>query len=145
MKRGLSLIFVSMLAIAFCLVGTGCSRSDMEKGESIVDSVIDEATKLGDYSVKIESCRRAKDFEGKDVVIVKYLFSNNNDDNSAAFYLSFDDTVYQNGVGLNESYVLEESANYDSDAHMKEVKKGSSIEIERAYELNDTETDRSRG
>ena len=55
--------------------------------------------------------------------------------------MSFDDTVYQNGVGLNESYVLEESANYDSDAHMKEVKKGSSIEIERAYELNDTETD----
>ncbi|MBO5725857.1 MAG: DUF5067 domain-containing protein, partial [Clostridia bacterium] len=81
------------------------------------------------------------DYANKDVVIVKYKFTNNNDDEATAFYLTFDDAVYQNGVGLNEAYVLKDSANYNADNQTKEIKKGASIEVEAAYELNDTTTD----
>lgn len=49
--------------------------------------------------------------------------------------------VYQNGIGLNECYVVSESANYSSANQSKEIKKGSSIIVEEAYILNDTTTD----
>ena len=48
---------------------------------------------------------------------------------------------YQNGVGLNSAFVLDDSANYSSDNQTKEIKKGASIEVEVAYELNDTTSD----
>lgn len=96
---------------------------------------------LGDYSVVIDSCRLAESFDGKPVVIVKYIFTNNKNDDATAFSFAFDDAVYQNGVGLNGAYVLKDSANYNSDNQTKEIKKGASIEVEVAYELNDTTTD----
>lgn len=97
------------------------------------------SSSLGNYDIVIESCRLAEDFEGKSVVIVKYKFTNN-DDEPIAFFTALDDNVYQNGVGLNGSYVLDESANYSADNQTKAIKKGSSIEVEVAYELNDTTT-----
>lgn len=51
------------------------------------------------------------------------------------------DEVYQNGVGLNGAYFLDDSANYNAENQTKEIKKGASIEVEVAYELNDTTTD----
>lgn len=96
---------------------------------------------IGKYSVVIDSCRLVKDYEGKDVVIVKYIFTNVADTDPAAFYLAFNDAVFQNGVGLNKAYVLADSANYNDDNQTKEIKKGASIDVEVAYELNDTTTD----
>ena len=116
-------------------LGSG-EESETDQGSGSADN-----TSIGDYSVEIVSCRLAKDYANKDVVIVKYKFTNNNDDEATAFYLTFDDAVYQNGVGLNEAYVLKDSANYNADNQTKEIKKGASIEVEAAYELNDTTTD----
>ena len=42
---------------------------------------------------------------------------------------------------FNEAYVLKESANYEPDNQTKEIKKGATIEVEVAYELNDTTID----
>ena len=94
---------------------------------------------LGDYNVVIESCRLAEDWEGKPVVIVKYKFTNNDED-PAAFWIALNDAVYQNGVGLNEAFIVEDSANYSSDNQMKEIKKGATLDVEIAYILNDTTT-----
>ena len=97
-------------------------------------------TALGDYNVKIVSYRLAKDYEGKDVIIIKYNFKNNAD-KAIAFNIALDDSAYQNGVGLNEAYVLAESAKYSSDNQTKQLQKGSSLDVEAAYELNDKKTD----
>ncbi len=86
------------------------------------------------------SCRLAKDFEGKDVLIVKYKFTNNSD-KAANFMFAFKDSVFQDGIGLNESYVLDDSAKYSADNQQKDIKPGSSLDVECAYELNDTKTD----
>lgn len=96
---------------------------------------------LGDYIVEIDSCRMAKDYEGKPIVIVKYIFTNVSDDSPAAFLYTFDAAVYQNGIGLNESYFVDDDANYDSGNQTKEIKAGTTIEVEIAYELDDTTTD----
>lgn len=95
---------------------------------------------LGDYSVVIDSIRFAETFDDKKAVIVKYVFTNNKAENASSFMATFDDNVYQNGVGLNPAFILKDSAKYSADNQTKEIKKGASIEVEVAYELNDTTT-----
>ena len=136
-------LLVSML-FTMSIIFNGCviESSDTD-AKSTTEKPKDSASKddsLGKYGLEIKSCRLAKDYEGKSIVIVKYVFTNN-DDEAAAFYLTFDDKVYQNGVGLNECYFADDSANYSSDNQTKEIKKGSSIEVEVAYKLNDNTTD----
>lgn len=142
-------ILLSLLLVfifAFMAIGSGetsdggQSSGNQGSGEAEVTEQ-DADTSIGDYSVVIDSCRLAKDYTGKDVVIVKYIFTNVEDDAGAAFYTAFDEEVYQNGIGLNSAYVLDDSANYSADNQTKEIKKGASLEVEVAYELNDTTTD----
>ncbi len=141
MKKWLSLSLSVMLVFVYCAFALASSEGETkEQGNT---SVVKEEyeNEIGDYSVVIDSCRLAKDYEGKKIAIVKYIFTNNLDDDGAAFYSAFDDKVYQNGVGLNKSYFIAESANYSSDNQAKSIKKGASIEVEVAYELNDETTD----
>ena len=94
---------------------------------------------LGQYNIVIDSYRLAEDMFGKPIIIVKYKFTNNSS-NSAAFWTTVDDNVYQNGVGLNECYFTDDSANYSSDNQTKEIKTGVTLDVEVAYELNDETT-----
>ena len=136
MKKLGALLLAILLIATFGIFALGSG----EDGESDQGSGSADNTAIGGYSLVIDSCRLAKDYENKDVVIVKYKFTNNSDE-PAPFYLTFDETVYQNGVGLNQAYILKDSANYNADNQTKEIKKGASIDVEVAYELNDTTTD----
>ena len=139
MKK-ISVLLAVLLIGAFFLMALGSgSEETTDQGGGTAAGNSDN--KVGDYSVEIVSCRLAKDYEGKPVAIVKYNFKNVSDDDAGAFSWKCEDTVYQNGVGLNESYFVEESANYDSANQSKEIKKGASVEVEVAYVLNDTTTD----
>lgn len=144
MKKVLSMILIVCVLFTFAFFALG-SSSDEEgsssQGSGSVDTPKEDETKLGDYKVEIDSCRMAKDYEGKPVIIVKYIYTNVNDDDPTAFYIAFEDAAYQNGVGLNEAYVLKDSAKYSADNQTKEIKKGASLEVEVAYELNDKTTD----
>ena len=140
MKRFLSILMVVALLFVFGVFALGSSESENEdQGKGSADSASEESN-LGEYSVEIMGCRLAEDYEGKAVVIVKYKFTNNSED-STAFYTAFDDNVYQDGVGLNEAYILDDSAEYEVDNQTKDIKSGANLEVEVAYELNDTETD----
>lgn len=161
MKKVLSLFAVCVLILAFGMfaIGSGSDEENttvtqavgnVDSGNSDIDSVTqaegtvdtestDNST-LGDYKVDIKSCRLAEDYEGKPVVIVTYGFTNANNNEASAFYLAIEDNVYQNGIGLNESYVVDDSYNYNSDNSTKAIKKGASLDVEVAYELNDTTT-----
>lgn len=147
MKKILSLIITVLLIASFAVFALGSgedkpeSQNAGDQGGATVQQTEEDSSSLGDYSVVIDSCRIAKDYEGNKVVIVKYIFTNVNDDDSASFFVAFDDEVYQNGVGLNEAYILDDSANYSSDNQTKEIKKGASIEVEVAYELDDETSD----
>ena len=119
------IIGVAVLSIAFAGVGSGTQNEETD-GEG----------KLGKYTVSILGYRFAENYDGENVIIVKYNFKNNSDEN-AAFYLTFDASAYQNGIGLNECYFVDESANYSSDNQTKEIKPGANIDVEEAYLLND--------
>ncbi|MBQ8740571.1 MAG: DUF5067 domain-containing protein [Clostridia bacterium] len=142
MKKIISLILAILLVAIFGVFALGSGESEStttDQGTGKAETT-DTDTNLGDYKVEIVSCRLAKDYEGKDIVIVKYNFTNNADE-AASFMFAFDENVYQDGVGLNECYITDDSANYDSGNQTKEIKKGTSLEVEVAYELNDTTTD----
>ena len=137
MKKALTIISVLMLVVlSLCSCSDTGSTGDQGTGSASSSS----QAKLGDYEVVIESCRLAEDYEGNPVVIVKYKFTNNSDDPSS-FMFSLDAQAYQDGIGLNEAYFLEDSANYSSDNQTKDIKKGATLSVEVAYELNDTTAD----
>ncbi len=140
-KKILLAVLLAMLFVVFAMGSGEDTATDADQGSDSAKTTVADNTALGDYSVEIAECRLAKDFEDKDVVIIKYKFTNNNNDTATAFFTAFDDAVYQNGVGLNEAFVLADSAEYDSANQTKEIKKGATIDVEVAYELNDTETD----
>ena len=138
MKKVNALLMALLIAL-FAVFALGSSEGGSENKDQGKDAAGND--EIGKYSVVIDSCRLAEDYEGNPVVIVKYVFKNVADNEPASFYLTFDDQVYQNGVSLNGAYVLNDSANYSSSNQTKEIKKGASLEVEVAYELNDTTTD----
>lgn len=143
MKKLLSFFLALAVLCCFALFALGSSSEEgtSDQGSGSAEQSKDDNSSLGDYSVEIKNCRLAKDYEGKDVAIVTYKFTNASNDDATAFYIAFEDAVYQNGVGLNKAYVLDDSANYNPDNQTKEIKKGASIDVEVAYELNDSSTD----
>ena len=144
MKKVFSLMLAVLLVVIFGAFALASGEDDSaDQGSGSVDkgSSVDKTTEIGDYSVVIDSCRLATDYEGDKIVIVKYVFTNNKDEEGAAFNLAFMDEVYQDGVGLNKSYFVADSAKYDDESQSKKIKKGSSIDVEVAYELNDETTD----
>jgi len=133
--------WVLIVIIAIAIGGGIGSSNTKDQGKDEAKKTEKSDTAIGDFSLTVDSCRLAKDYEGKDIVIVKYIFENVSSDESQSFSWAFDDNVYQNGVGLNECYIASDSANYSIDNQTKEIQKGASIEVEAAYELNDTTTD----
>lgn len=142
MRKTTAFLLTLLVIAAFAIFAMGSASTeettDLGTGESAKKE--SDKAEIADCSVDIKSCRLAEDFQGKPVVIVTYSFTNNKDE-AKSFMLAFEHEVYQNGVGLNESWVLAESANYSADNQTKKIQKGASLEVEVAYELNDTATD----
>ena len=141
MKKTKWILAILLIAAFFIFAAGSGESSTSDQGSDNVSTTEKGSDTIGKYSVVIDSCRMAKDFEGKDVVIVKYIFTNVVDDDPTAFYIAFDDAAYQNGVELNTAIFLDESANYDAENQTKAIKKGASLEVEVAYKLNDNTTE----
>ena len=145
MKKAISFIaLLALLLFSLCsCFDTGSTQSQgdtQNQGSGSATQNSSSAANLGDYNVVIEGCRLATDYEGEPIVIVKFKFTNNGDD-PACFAWSLDCAAFQDGVGLNECYFADDSANYDSGDQNKEIKQGASLTLEVAYELNDSTTD----
>lgn len=114
------------------------NTGDTQNG--VIETTVANASKLGSYEVEIKNARLTTNYEGKPVVVVTYGFTNNSSE-PAAFFLSVEEGVYQNGVGLEKAYVLNDNDPYDEANQNKEIKSGVTIDVDVAYLLNDTETD----
>lgn len=147
MKKNLETVVVIILCgiggfiMLLTLIGSFSEEKTVSQGSGDAVATVADNTTLGDYSIEIKSCRLAKDYFGKDVVIVTYGFTNVSGNEAQSFSWAFEDKVYQNSVGLNKAYALPEDTDYNGDNAYKEVKKGGSLDVEVAYELNDTTTD----
>ena len=137
-----SFLAIVIVLSTFALFAIGSSEDD----NSTTDQGTDNASKqendnnIDDFSITIVSCRLTEDYSGLPVAIIKYSFTNNSDE-PEAFYLAFDDKVYQDGIGLNECYFVKEGDLYSADNQTKEIKPGATLDVEVAYELNDSVTD----
>ncbi len=145
MKKSISIVLsiLAILVFVFFAVASGDSDSDTSKSTQSAGEVASESaddSSLGDYQVEIKNARLTKNYEGKDAVVITYGFTNNADE-PAAFWLAFEDSVFQGGVGLEKAYVLKDGDPYDEANQNKEIKSGVSIDVDVAYILNDTETD----
>ncbi len=140
MKKIIALLLASIVIAAFTLFALGSSSSEenAEPAESEIAKAEKDPAKndIADCTVEIQSCRLARDWEGKAVVIVKYAFTNNGD-KAKSFMFAFEDAAFQNVIGLSESYILDDSA----DNQTKEIQKGATLEVKAAYELNGTAAD----
>ena len=148
MKKGKKkiIIIIAVVIVALIVIGsmTGgdepTGESQVSENQGVESAAPSNTSNLGAYEVVIDSCRLAESYDGKPIVIVKYIYTNN-DDVSTSFSTALENSVYQDGIGLNECYVADDSANYSMDNQIKEIKKGATLDVEVAYELNDTTTD----
>ena len=145
MKKYISSILsiLAVIVFAFFALASGSSDSDetnvtQEPGAAVADE--NAANSLGDYQVEIKSARVSENWEGKPAVVITYGFTNNAEE-PAAFWLAFEDDVYQGGVGLEKAYTMKDGDPYDEANQNKEIKSGVTIDVDVAYILNDTETD----
>lgn len=119
---------------------TAASSNGNSATQAIAETEKVNDNDLGSYQVEIKNARLTKNYEGKPVVVITYGFTNNASE-PAAFWLTIDDNVYQNGVGLEKAYVLKDGDPYDEANQDKEIKSGVTLDVDVAYILNDTETD----
>lgn len=88
---------------------------------------------LGDYHVAIKGAELAEDYEGKPVIIITYAWTNNSEDTTSAM-VAVAEKAFQDGVQLETAIVMNDDV-YDSGTGMKEVRPGTTLDIQCAYLL----------
>lgn len=91
-----------------------------------------EATQAA-YGVAIDGCRVTEDYQGNPAAVVTYTFTNNSDE-AISPAVAVHAKAFQNGTELELAVVADAE---ESGKSMNEVKPGSSITYESAYELAD--------
>ena len=99
------------------------------------DTLLAEAT-MGDYYVAITGFELAKDYEGKDCIVVSYRWSHNLKD-PTSFMVSLVPKVFQNGVQLESAFMLD---GIDLDDSMLDVQPGYMQDVKSAFVLSDSES-----
>ena len=85
-------------------------------------------------TVKISDMFLSKDYEKKDVLVIKYEVTNG-EDRPISFSTFFDDKVYQNGVECSSLAVFCDDV--DSNTVLVNIKPGVTTIVEEGYLLND--------
>jgi|GEM_PF-682772 len=95
----------------------------------------DKNNALGEYDVTIVSHRVIKNYDDSPVIIVKYAFTNNSDE-AASFDWTIENHLYQNGIELTDTIIVDDD--YNAELSYSEIKPGITLELEKAYSMRDT-------
>lgn len=107
-----------------------------EEAASEEDSGPEMATD-SDYAVTINGFRIVEDYDGSPCIAIDYTFTNVSDDDPTSMMLATNITVYQDGVECEDAYFAGEN----SDGYSNKVKAGVSVDVTRAYKLQNTTSD----
>lgn len=113
------------------------AAENTETNDSDTDASAEGSGTVGDYDIEIKSAALAQDYEGNPAIIITYAWTNNSNDTTNAM-TSMYSQAFQDGVELETAMILDSDV-YDSDASMKDVRPGTTIDIQAAYVL-DSET-----
>lgn len=131
-SRILSVIIVLVLAMAILFTCNG--------EEEVGVSQTQRTGQIGDYIVKIKNYEVIKS-GGDNYLLVTYSFTNNSVENQAFLY-AITDTLFQNGVSLDDIiYKYEIYSKYDLTLNTKEIKPGTTLDVLCVYKLIDLTTD----
>ena len=101
------------------------------EAQAIADAQINDETKIvlgrpitiGDYEVTVQSIGKGTDYEGNNILVINYDFTNNSDtEQMASFAVNF--TAYQNGIET-DSFLM--SDDIDLGIGQKKIKPGTTI------------------
>lgn len=112
-------------------VPAGAAQNAGNSNEQAADS---SSGTLGDYTVSILDAEQTKDYNGNPALIINFDYQNNSND-SQMFSTAVSCTAYQNGVELSSAFIL--NGTYDAEASLKKIQPGSSLKVQRAFELPD--------
>lgn len=137
MKKLLSLtLFLIVLISVTACAPTQTSSSQNKTPPSPIESEapkIEGEGKLGDYYVKIVSAKKSTDYEGKDVLVVTYEWTNNGKE-ATSFMVAFIAKAYQNGVECSSAFLVDD---VDAEKSMNNIKPGTTYTVQEAYLLQD--------
>lgn len=88
---------------------------------------------LGDYHVEIKGAALTKDYEGNPAIVITYAWTNNSDDTTSAM-VSIGEKAFQDGVQLESAMIIGNDS-YDAEASMKDVRPGTTIDVQCAFVL----------
>lgn len=88
---------------------------------------------LGDYHIEIKGAKIIEDYEGNPALAVTYSWTNNSDKTTSAM-VAVHEKAFQDGVQL-ENAIIVGSDDYESGSSMKEVRPGTTIDVQSAFEL----------
>ena len=95
---------------------------------------LSDSGNLGEYEVTIGDYEFVQDYKGNPAILIHYTFTNNSEDNRNAMF-SISCKAFQNGIGLHEATISDESI-HDSSNSMKKIQPGTTIELTEAYILS---------
>ena len=88
---------------------------------------------IGDYNCVIKGAELTKNYDGKDAIIITYEFTNNSD-SAQSFDTALNDELYQNGIGLEMAFFLDETQTDDFDVN---IQPGVTKDVRKGYVLQD--------
>ncbi len=150
-KKKKRLIIIAVIVVVLIVIGIiGSSGGDSDKNNDTnatnssvaaassveADTTENNSNTIGNYGCVVKSAKLTKNWEGADTVLITYEFTNNSK-SPASFDVALVDHIYQNGIGLETTFLDDE----DTDLLDVEIKPGASKEVKKAYKLRDTSTD----
>ena len=139
---GIVLGILSIVVVAFMYGSAGStnstnSASSASSSASTTETASTTAAQQGEaqpeYVVSIDDARVGQDYEGKEVAIVRFTWTNNSD-KARSFAGTLHAKAFQNGVESNNINFV---TGVDSDGEMAEVKPGGTVSFEHTYALTD--------
>ena len=148
-KKALAMIFAAFMALSLVACGSDTSASDtpatggepaeaqQETPDEPAEPETTDSGAVGDYDVTIGDCAFGTDYEGNNMIVVNYDFTNNSQDSIAPF-VGISMQAFQDGVQLETAFVMDTSV-YDAGIGQKQLKPGASLTgCQNAYVLTST-------
>nr|WP_319216132.1 DUF5067 domain-containing protein [uncultured Trichococcus sp.] len=122
---------LSSISISDGFLEAQAQAQEEAEAQAIADAQINDETKIvlgrpitiGDYVVTVQSIGKGTDYEGNNILVINYDFTNNSDtEQMASFAVNF--TAYQNGIET-DSFLM--SDDIDLGIGQKKIKPGTTI------------------
>ncbi|MDE6659517.1 MAG: DUF5067 domain-containing protein [Eubacterium sp.] len=141
-KKRIIILLGIVVAIIIIIAASGGSSGNNEDSNTPSNNgsvaAEQEETKgvIGKYVCTVKSAKVCKNWEGKDSVKITYEFTNNSK-NAESFDFALKDDLYQDGVGLESSFISSDDDNWGIDV---KIKPGTTKEVSKVYILRDKKT-----